>query len=264
MSKAKNRCAISRRAFAASLACGVIFTSSACGALGRSLPTYRYRLTLEVETPEGLRTGSSVIEIRAQVADRPILPDANALNVQVTGEAVTVDLGKRGLLFALLRSEEAAGWAGGVMELVTPRPPHVDGENAYVTWHKAMLANKGLHELPRNAITNQRPWRNPKPGDPPKDYPMLVRFKDVSDPATVERVDPDDLATSFGARVNLRRITVELTDDPVTAGIEMKLGWLGRTKGALVHVPVSDYPPAGVRLPFYATLTELDFIQGGK
>lgn len=31
---------------------------------GDETPTYRYRMTVDVETPEGPRTGSSVIEVR--------------------------------------------------------------------------------------------------------------------------------------------------------------------------------------------------------
>ena len=55
---------------------------------------------------------------------------------------------------------------------------------------------------------------------------MLVTFADRDDPTSVARVDPDDLAASFGEGVKLRRITVQLTDDPVTSGIEERLGWL--------------------------------------
>lgn len=37
---------------------------------GDPTPTYRYRLTVEVNTPEGLRTGSSVIEVETSVAGK--------------------------------------------------------------------------------------------------------------------------------------------------------------------------------------------------
>ena len=57
-------------------------------------------------------------------------------------------------------------------------------------------------------------------------YPMLVTFGDLADPTSVAEVDPDDLAATFGEGVKLKRITVELTDDPVTTGIEERLGWL--------------------------------------
>jgi hypothetical protein len=50
-----------------------------------------------------------------------------------------------------------------------------------------------------------------------------VTFGDIKDPTSVARVDPDDLAASFGAGVKLKAITVEITDDAVTTGIEKRL-----------------------------------------
>lgn len=55
---------------------------------------------------------------------------------------------------------------------------------------------------------------------------MMVTFGDEADPTSVAEVDPDDLAATFGEGVKVKRITVELTDDPVTTGIEERLGWL--------------------------------------
>ena len=60
------------------------------------------------------------------------------------------------------------------------------------------------------------------------DYPELVRFRDIRDPKTVELVDPNDLAKSFGAGVKLRRIMLTVVDGPVTVGIEQRLPWLVR------------------------------------
>ena len=68
----------------------------------------------------------------------------------------------------------------------------------------------------------------------PGDLPLLVRFRDINDPKTVERVDPNDLAASFGPGVYLKRATVEITRDPVTTGIVKRLSWLAplRSRGA--------------------------------
>lgn len=55
---------------------------------------------------------------------------------------------------------------------------------------------------------------------------MLVTLGDVSDPTSVERVDPDNLEASFGKGYRLKAITVQVTDDEVTTGIEKRLGWL--------------------------------------
>ena len=60
----------------------------------------------------------------------------------------------------------------------------------------------------------------------PDSLPMLVRFGDLNDPKSVERADPEHLDASFGPGVKLARATVQLTDEPVTMGIEKRLGWV--------------------------------------
>src|SRR5207253_11489286 len=79
----------------------------ACG--GESV-TYRYRMTVYVDTPAGPRSGSSVIEV---VYSPPVLMGHSQSDVR--GEAVAVDL-PGGTLFALLRSptdrSAAAHYAG--------------------------------------------------------------------------------------------------------------------------------------------------------
>jgi hypothetical protein len=67
-----------------------------------------------------------------------------------------------------------------------------------------------------------------RPGDEIVDnYPQLVHFRDVRDPKSVAAVDPAHLDAAFGPGVRLKRITVQVTGDPVTRGIEGRLGWLG-------------------------------------
>lgn len=64
-----------------------------------------------------------------------------------------------------------------------------------------------------------------------KDYPLLVTFTDITDPTTVNQVDPTNLAATFGPGVSLKRITLQITDEPVTEGkIESVLGWLDDLK----------------------------------
>ncbi|WP_447971531.1 hypothetical protein [Nitrospira sp. M1] len=60
----------------------------------------------------------------------------------------------------------------------------------------------------------------------PEYYPLLVTFTDIHDPTTVKKVESDDLTAMFGPGVTLKRITLEITDEPVTEGeIEQVLGW---------------------------------------
>ncbi|MFA5990132.1 MAG: hypothetical protein WC803_11070 [Sphingomonas sp.] len=217
---------------------------AACGsrAAGGTYPTYRYRLTVEVDTPEGLRTGSSVIEVTTRLAGPYSIPNPGQVIHSSRGEAVTVDLGRRGILFSLLRSEMAEGWTHNLMFLLAPPVPRSVNRglpNAsdldFDMRMKSTLALTGARVIPRDFAEFPASWR--EPGNPPTGWPMMVRFRDLADPKSVEKVNPDDLSTSFGAGVKLRRITAERTDDPVTSGILARLPWLEHTQGSLTKQP---------------------------
>ena len=230
------------------------------GLLDPGLPDYRYRLTVEVETPEGLKTGSSVIEVKTSVAGRNSIPTPGVVSRRARGEAVTVDLGARGEIFALLRSDENSDWASGVMFGFAPdkipRPLDENGKFDSSAHFKArfmaMLEHRDPIELPERF-----PTRSNIEGGLAR--PMLVRFGDLTDPTTVERVDPDDLAADFGPGVRLRRITVQFTDDPVTTGIVERLSWLSYQRGSLIPIPRGT--PIG-EMPIGSDITEGDFYRG--
>lgn len=64
---------------------------------------------------------------------------------------------------------------------------------------------------------------------PDYQYPMLGTFADIKDPASVQLVNPANLATSFGPDGRLKAVALEVTDDAVTVGVvEAVLGWLIR------------------------------------
>ncbi|KEO89086.1 hypothetical protein EH31_13690 [Erythrobacter longus] len=213
-------------------------------------PDYRYRLTVEVDTPEGLRTGSSVIEVQRAVADPVINPSASILRTRIRGEAVAVDLPGGQTLYALLGNGQSGQWAAAVVPLLAP---DAQDDNPF----DDVLLLEGKQELPRTWPPVGHIGERPA-------YPMLVTFGDEADPTSVARVDPDDLAASFGEGVELKRITAELTDDPVTTGIEERLGWLAETEGAIGKIPMSERPPSGIALPLHATLSETAFRKGAK
>jgi hypothetical protein len=190
---------------------------------GKVYPTYRYRLTVEVDTPEGLKTGSSVIEVATSKGSKYAISSPSALSYKVRGEAVTVDLSAHGLLFALLRSDESSDWAAGAFEAMAPSRPineQMKIDDVYGESRARALALKGPQVVPR--------WRKPfrsASKQPRSGYPMLVRFGDIADRKTVAKVDPDNLAAFFGKGVKLRRITVERTEDAVTTGIAKRFKW---------------------------------------
>ncbi len=93
---------------------------SGCGLGPDEAPDYRYRLTVEVDTPEGLKTGPSVIEVRQSMGRSAGTGFGEIIMRRVHGEAVSVDLPGGRTLFALLRSEDQTDWAGSVMQYVAP------------------------------------------------------------------------------------------------------------------------------------------------
>ncbi len=199
-------------------------STTVLGGCGRRYPAYRYRLTVEVDTPEGLKSGSSVIEVTSSRAPDWMPVDGGGVAKEARGEAVAVDLPGGRTLFALLRSNSGSvDWPAYVAYSVIVGPLQKAGEDGQGAFIERADAAKGkIFVVPR-----EKPVHNMSTPDAPlNNYPLLVTFTDNRDPKTVTRVDPADLAKSFGPGVKLRRITLEITDDPVTTGIEKRLGWL--------------------------------------
>jgi hypothetical protein len=178
-------------------------------------PTYTWnqKLTLTVETPQGEVSGSGVVRVAWN--DSPdLLPDAPHWHSKVRGEATVVDLGDGKYLFALIGGAERLG-----LRVFHERrlPQDTDGLGPIIE----MIATQ------RGGVA--RPV-------PPETMPLLVTFTDIADPMTVARVDPDDLAASFGPGYSLKSVTLEITGEPVTKGdVEKVLHWLEALNGGYLH-----------------------------
>jgi hypothetical protein len=186
-----------------------------------NFPTYSWgqKTTVTVMTPAGERSGSAVVRVRW--SDTPdILPDAPSFQSDVRGEATVVDLGEGRYLFALISGAEQRGIA-----------VFGDGRSYWLEQIKTVAASRGeTREIP------------------PAHRPLLVTFADINDPASVQRVDPDDLAASFGPGYALTTITLAITDEPVTKGrVEAVLPCL---KGDEVCIPLNKALPYGNPMRF--------------
>lgn len=169
--------------------------------------TYRYRMTVEVEVNGRIESGSSVIEVR--VEKQPQWPQSGfPIVVRVSGEAAFVDLGNGRNVVALLAAD------GG---------SYVDYP-AYVVPAHAKLSydDKDLPKFPR--LTGH--WQlNPTERRRTLGLPTLVTFTDLNDPKSARTLLPDDFAKVFGPDVTFKRISIEMTKDLVTEGIEKKYPW---------------------------------------
>jgi len=191
--------------------------------------THRYRLTIEIDTPDGVRTGSSVIEVTRKDV-RWVLIAQGRYEFQVRGEAVFVDLGGGRNVIALL----ATGPYGQNVDQMISLPIEAYGhykwdEDAWA--HRAKM--QGLVELKSPLI------------------PTLVTIADVSDPKSaqviygidsqeiregggalrrVPRLAVDRFVEKFGPGFRFKRATLEATTDDVTRGIERKIPWIAQMK----------------------------------
>jgi hypothetical protein len=206
--------------------------------------TLRYRLTLEIEVDGVVHTGSSVVEtvwydqslVKGLAGGIPWV-------VHARGEALIVDLGSRGALFALLTGLATKNRGSDAMYFPD------DPEQVLL----AAFGVKGRASLTPDALEKLSHRRDTVP-IPASGLPMLVRFRNIRDPLSVEQVSPDDLASSFGAGVKLKRATIAITEAPITTGVASKLIWLRSLNGGyLTGKHASDVGPAGT---FYSGMFE--------
>ena len=177
---------------------GVVAVLSGCGLTGN--PTYRFKMTIEVDTPEGVKTGSSVYAVET-TGSRDLVSGGKGSRFTLHGEAVSVDLPDGRTLFALLKTVAMSGHDDLGASSMVAMDPTFDYD--WMASTKKIATGDGIKS----------------PAEVPADnYPMLVMFGDINDPRSVEQVDPEALG--------VRRITLETTGDAVTTGIEKRLGWL--------------------------------------
>ena len=221
------------------LACLLSTLMTGCGVI---IPHhYRFKLTVEVRTPAGVRRGSSVYQVTA--ANLPaLLPNEQKRDWSVKGEAVAVDLPDGRTLFALMRTRNAFQEDLALMSLAALDPKF---KNDVVE----SAGRVGLGFSTNRRAEVQR-----------ADFPLLVVFGDTADPKSALEIDPDR-SGALGPGYGPIRISIEKTSEPVTRRIEKRLPWLATHHGALLNVPFKDYPPPGTPLPVAARITERDFRQ---
>lgn len=214
----------------------------------------RFKLTLILDTPDGVKSASSVVERQAWDRGFPIPGFAGREAISFSGEALYVDLGKQRPLVALLtynsESRPAFNYQGRV------------DNNFYKYWSIGPSSDYVLElygetrtsgGLLENASKFAR-YRGPR-DIPLAALPDLVTFADINDPKTVVKVDPNKLDATLGPGVRWLRTTLELTDEPVTTGIRRHLPWLATFRGSLG----GDYTRAFANL-----LTSRNFLMTGE
>lgn len=175
----------------------------------RSLPTYRFRLSVHVDTPQGEQTGTSVIEVHTVDQGKGFPgPEAGGIRISFRGEAASLKMPNGVYVFAMLRGKEThSAQTIASAPFAATRAPVIAGES-YDDRLGRVMGVAGAHELPLSS------------------YPQFVYFENISDPASVQEVLPDDFANVFGDGISLRGVTTEIVDDPVKFEIPQILPWI--------------------------------------
>lgn len=176
-------------------------------------PGHKYRLTVEVTTPGGIRTGSGILAV---VPDRGY---SRGGRTTMRGEAVFVDLGHGKNLVALLAHRQDA---------------KLDLDDINYVALRAYGAARG-NRVSFNEL-NRQTGVVPVQGDL---VPVLVSFGDPADPGTARLVAGDHADAVLGDGYAIRGLNAEVVPnglwpidfggvlgEPVTRGIEAKLPWL--------------------------------------
>lgn len=184
--------------------------------------TVRYRLTLEAEVDGKPTIGSGVIEVNYRKNLRLLGASADIVT-EVRGEAVSIDIGKQGVVFALL----ARG-----------KNPRSDPEDIIPILFDLTTGGLDSADIPSiSALSGRRDL-------PSESLPPLAHFDDTRNAGSAALVEPSNLAVSPGAAVSLSRAYVEIvsagywplnhfgvTGVPVSRGIEEKLPWIANPSG---------------------------------
>lgn len=188
-------------------------------------PDHKYRLTVDVETPAGVKSASGTLSVRP---NRSYGGTGSGSSVpQAKGDALLVDLGDGKSLVALL----AYGADGSNFEDASFLPTRVYGARDR---RVAFRDIKNLAGAPAVPVPEQL-------------RPLFVAFADANDPKSARRVDANDLEASLGKGFRLRDLSIDVVanglwpidiggvlGEPVTRGIEAKLPWLKTPDGAAV------------------------------
>ncbi|RXH35639.1 MULTISPECIES: hypothetical protein [Bradyrhizobium] len=200
-------------------------------------PGHKYRLTVEVTTPDGIKTGSSILAV---------VPDRNynrGGRTTTRGEAVFVDLGEERSrsknLVALLAHRQDAKLDLDDINYVALR--------AYGAAHDNRISFSDIHR--QTGVV-------PVQGDL---VPVLVSFGDPNDPGTARLVAGDHAEAVLGEGYAIRGLNAEVMPngfwpidfggalgEPVTRGIEAKLPWLAAPgDGAATALKAAGLPAGG-------------------
>lgn len=198
-------------------------------------PDHKYRLTVDVETPGGVRSGFGVISVHPNRGYGG--SGSGPAGPRIKGDAVFVDLGNgRNITALLLHGTDPAETHG--MTFLPLR--------AFAAAGRRIDFRDVKRQTETVVVTGEL-------------IPTLVTFADVANPASARVVDPAKLPAAFGQGFELRRVSLQIVPsgfwpldfggalgEPVTRDIRSRLPWSNdpaKAAAALSAAGIVAVPP---------------------
>ncbi|MBY3255811.1 hypothetical protein HFO09_08950 [Rhizobium laguerreae] len=219
-----------------------------CNVLGFYTWRWNQKVTVIVETPHGVRTGSSVQSVVWHESPSwAHLGDSGGwFSSELHGEAAVVEVAADKYLFALLKTyDDPAGDKVFRPAIAKSQSAIVDRRSEIRAENDAIESSRETREIPKSA------------------FPTLVTFETISDPSTARQVDPENLASEFGNGYRLKSIELTITTEPQTSGrLKQVLGSDFFQKWAAQFNATIKDAAAFSKRPFAFRLTASNFVTG--
>lgn len=175
-------------------------------------PDHKYRLTIEIETPQGLKSASHVIAVHPNRS----YAGTGSAGTRIKGDALAVDVGNGKGIVVLLAH-------GG-------QPLDLEAIN-YLDLRALNVLGQRIQFRELKSLTASAPVTEGR-------TPVILAFADMANPASARAVEPDQFESVVGAGVRLRGMKVETLPpgwwpidfggalgQPVTRDIDVTLPW---------------------------------------
>jgi len=175
-------------------------------------PDHKYRLAVEVETPQGVRSAAGVMAI---YKDKISIAGIGG-GTSIKGDAIFVDLGDGRNVIALLAHGKNGLDSDGMNRLAL---------NAFASVGERVQFKDIKNLSGKVPVTGEL-------------IPTLITFTDLADPDSASELDPADIGAVLGEGYRLRSVTLEMVPvgfwpfdfggalgEPVTRGIQARFLW---------------------------------------
>lgn len=175
-------------------------------------PDHKYRLTVEIETPQGVKSASGVIAVHPNRG----YSGSGSEGTKIKGDALVVDAGHgKGIVILLAHGGQPLDFEA--INYLDMRALHVLGQRVQFRELKSLSASA--------PVTEGR-------------IPVILAFADMANPASARTLEPEQFEAVMGAGVRLRGMKVETLPpgwwpidfggslgEPVTRTVDTTLPW---------------------------------------